>query len=796
MTILRSAMYVKVDSVDVLKYVQSYDLTQGRSQPFPILRLILAPANTVDALTTVAEGKVVEVNASGEGTFLITDVDKTDNEYHITAVHESVQLKAMQYPVWLHFDGDGDYVHCGDGVIYAQGPAGVSHGAFFRYLGQGTGTDKRGFIHESQSYNIALNVETDGTLATTLNTTTTTALLKSTATPTVGEWHHAMATYDGSTLRLYLDGTEVASTARTGDALVCEGLRIGTYRDNNDRWWKGDIRDTRIYDRALSASEVAELADGRNISTGLVAHYPTKEGAGDVLKDRVGGNNGTIGGATWNTFGQPEELFTTLMEYVGYDGADIDAPATSYGDIAIPGGENAWGVIKYLADLTGRRAFFTSSKAYFVGTGTTKTIALGGASPTVNVLGRPIITRNNEDVINSMRVFYEMGEVTDSDATSISIHGERREERRSLTTEDSDSHALPRVDAVNLASQLIADNKEPITGISYQVNERKRDVSNNQVWEATYDITDLGTITDNYTSTSVTAVPLERVTHHLPLYGSTYEWGRVSKGLGNDLSQLGSEVADRVHNGTLGNDLSSRPVAIQVYGDQDLEGFDPSTLTGFYLGKLKDGSGNDVYIWAGVNSGTEQVRMDTDGKMKAGGGKLTMDADGIHLNCTGAESVVKQNSIRFVDDALEVSDVLQSYIGYTHPSSSNGNLRMFSPADMSFGCFGDIQIAPNAGQTLVIGDPVGVGANLRVGVQTIDILTGTITSHCTGTVTQSAIGDIVLSGRRLDSSGCSQIVIPTGTSDPSSPIAGSMYFNTSNNQLRIYDGSTWRYEEL
>ena len=33
--------------------------------------------------------------------------------------------------------------------------------------------------------------------------------------------------------------------------------------------------------------------------------------------------------------------------------------------------------------------------------------------------------------------------------------------------------------------------------------------------------------------------------------------------------------------------------------------------------------------------------------------------------------------------------------------------------------------------------------------------------------------------------------IPTGTSDPGSASGGDMYFNTSTNKVRVYDGSSW-----
>jgi len=39
--------------------------------------------------------------------------------------------------------------------------------------------------------------------------------------------------------------------------------------------------------------------------------------------------------------------------------------------------------------------------------------------------------------------------------------------------------------------------------------------------------------------------------------------------------------------------------------------------------------------------------------------------------------------------------------------------------------------------------------------------------------------------------GPDKVILPTGTSDPSSPATGSSYFNTTDGSLKIYDGSDW-----
>ena len=92
----------------------------------------------------------------------------------------------------------------------------------------------------------------------------TDTLIASSGNLSTGTWHHAAAVYDGSAMRLYLDGVEVGSRSKSGplDTNGAVGAWIGGNPDGS-RYWDGAIDDVRIYDRALSASEIAALhADG------------------------------------------------------------------------------------------------------------------------------------------------------------------------------------------------------------------------------------------------------------------------------------------------------------------------------------------------------------------------------------------------------------------------------------------------------------------------------------------------------------------------------------------------------
>lgn len=70
-------------------------------------------------------------------------------------------------------------------------------------------------------------------------------------------WSHVAFTWDGAVRRLYVNGRQVAQAPLTGAAAKSAGpLRIGGDPTHSE-WFRGRIDDLRIYNRALSAAEVA-----------------------------------------------------------------------------------------------------------------------------------------------------------------------------------------------------------------------------------------------------------------------------------------------------------------------------------------------------------------------------------------------------------------------------------------------------------------------------------------------------------------------------------------------------------
>ena len=93
----------------------------------------------------------------------------------------------------------------------------------------------------------------------------TSTLIASSGDLTENQWFHTAAVYDGVTMKLYLDGVLVGALSKAGSIATGGSVPVwigGNPTDPFVRPWQGGIDDVRIYDRALSAAEVAALAGG------------------------------------------------------------------------------------------------------------------------------------------------------------------------------------------------------------------------------------------------------------------------------------------------------------------------------------------------------------------------------------------------------------------------------------------------------------------------------------------------------------------------------------------------------
>jgi hypothetical protein len=118
---------------------------------------------------------------------------------------------------------------------------------------------------QASPYNLyALETMPNGTYGFELGDGTTRQQLSSASALALGQYQHVCGTWDGTTMRLYKNGVADANTKGASYAAIGTNsidLRIGAYRGSSPYYdtFNGAIGDVRIYNRALSASEVATI---------------------------------------------------------------------------------------------------------------------------------------------------------------------------------------------------------------------------------------------------------------------------------------------------------------------------------------------------------------------------------------------------------------------------------------------------------------------------------------------------------------------------------------------------------
>ncbi len=122
------------------------------------------------------------------------------------------------------------------------------------------------------------------------------------------EWHHAAATYDGTTWRLYLDGVleaiEVENATPRSDTTQDAGLGVmldssGGPANGSTARFQGVLDETRVWTGARSLAQIRTTINGELTSgTNLVARWGMSEPAGTIVADSIAtAANGSIVGS-------------------------------------------------------------------------------------------------------------------------------------------------------------------------------------------------------------------------------------------------------------------------------------------------------------------------------------------------------------------------------------------------------------------------------------------------------------------------------------------------------------------
>src|SRR6266540_362546 len=127
-------------------------------------------------------------------------------------------------------------------------------------------------------------------------------------------WHHAAAVYtvSSNTLRLYVDGNEVAQGPLGTHTTVGNGLAFQIGRNGTTgNYWSGKLDDVRVWNVARSAADIRAglVQQFVGAPTGLVGNWRFDEASGATVNDMAGIATGTLsGGAAFasDTHGAPQ----------------------------------------------------------------------------------------------------------------------------------------------------------------------------------------------------------------------------------------------------------------------------------------------------------------------------------------------------------------------------------------------------------------------------------------------------------------------------------------------------------
>jgi hypothetical protein len=194
---------------------------------------------------------------------------------HGTPVGNPV-YEAGQFSQAITLDGD-DYVDLGNPSLLDFGTVDWSISAWVKTRMTGTGDENKGVIYakggdRTGGVRYGLYVNEDQAVQGSIDLVTDDDANKRQAISGIsvsdGEWHHIVGQRDGSTIRVYIDGVVDGVNSTLPDGYDLSGTSqhnayIGVVTDNTDasleKFLRGSVDDVRIYDYALSVSEILDV---------------------------------------------------------------------------------------------------------------------------------------------------------------------------------------------------------------------------------------------------------------------------------------------------------------------------------------------------------------------------------------------------------------------------------------------------------------------------------------------------------------------------------------------------------
>ncbi|PQJ76290.1 immunoglobulin-like domain-containing protein, partial [Polaribacter glomeratus] len=280
--------------------------TQGFQQSF---------TNTT-APTAIAKDITVELDKNGNATITAAQIDNgsSDDSGDVTLSLDktdfscddvAADITSNNYSI--DFDGVNDWIDAtGNGGAKASAASlglPVSEITLEVYVNVktfGIWKSMVGFLQDNGSFERGWDLETrnDNRFGFALNSVGgggSLTYMETTNQFNLDQWYHIAGTYDGTTMKIYVDGVlENTSTAENGDIFYADSwLALGMYKDDDEaNSIVSGMDEVRIFDYAKTQAEIQATMSSTlsGTETGLVAYYPFEDGPGSSTVSDLSGN--------------------------------------------------------------------------------------------------------------------------------------------------------------------------------------------------------------------------------------------------------------------------------------------------------------------------------------------------------------------------------------------------------------------------------------------------------------------------------------------------------------------------
>lgn len=243
----------------------------------------------------IDENLVAQWNFNEESGTVLSDSTSNGNDGTLNGFDETNTQDQSEFSGWtadnakfegaLSFDGEDDYISVSDDSSLRSEKITLS--AWFK-------TNEDGYLvgkHQESESGYALIIDNDVVSCWVGGK----VWVSGSTEVTDDQWHNGVCTYDGNSVKVFVDGVVDASKSQEADLNSFDSLTIGSFDLGTSQFFDGVIDCIQIYDVALSVANVQEkmsLDDFENAIVDINEEEQDEEKTADIDKDgKIGVND-------------------------------------------------------------------------------------------------------------------------------------------------------------------------------------------------------------------------------------------------------------------------------------------------------------------------------------------------------------------------------------------------------------------------------------------------------------------------------------------------------------------------